>query len=416
MINQPIIAVIGLGYVGYPLALALGKYYKTIGFDIDQTRIQELQQHKDRTCEADTAAIAQATFLSLISNPGTLGEANLYIVTTSTPVTASNQPDLSEVLGAAETVGQHLSPGDRVILESTVYPGVTEGVFADTIERVSKLVAGTDFYLGYSPERINPGDPLHRLQNIVKVVSASDESTLELMADVYGRIVPEGIHRAASIKTAELSKLIENTQRDVNIAFVNEMYQLSDAMELDFNQVMACANTKWNFLDFKPGLVGGHCVAVDPYYLLHQQNQMRLPAGVTLMARQTNEQMVGYVVGAFIKKLTKAGLSFSCAQVLVIGSSFKPDCPDLRNSKALRVVQELMEYGLKPDIYDPVIKSPLAIEAEFFSEIPEKTYDAVLMLVPHKAAINALANHPGPLLKPGGIFSSLDASYEALVA
>lgn len=415
MYNQLCIAVIGLGYVGYPLALAFGKHFKTIGFDIDQTRIQDLKNNVDRTNEAASEIIEQAQFLTVCSEQHSLTDANIYVVTTSTPVTSANEPDLTDVLSAAEIVGKHVLAGDTVILESTVFPGLTEGPFAENIERVSGLKAGRDFYLGYSPERINPGDSFHRLQNIVKVISAADDQTLSLLYEIYSRIIPEGIHKAESIKTAELSKLIENTQRDVNIAFINEMFQLAEALKLDFNQVLSCAKTKWNFLDFKPGLVGGHCVAVDPYYLLYSQNQLNLPAGMTHIARQINEKMVKHVSHSFMKKMAKAGLVFTQAKVLIIGASFKPDCPDMRNSKALNVIEELMEFGIQPEVFDPVADFSSICSDTVHSEIPKLSYDAILMLVPHSIVIDSLKSTSQSLLKPNGVFYSLDTTYRSLV-
>ena len=315
MNKRPCIAVIGLGYVGYPLALGFGQHFNTIGFDTDNSRIQQLIHQFDRTNETDQRSIVEAKHLRLSHVEQHISAANIYIVTTSTPVTSENKPDLTSVLEAAKTVGRSLSRGDTVILESTVYPGVTEGVFANEIESASGLTVGKDFSLGYSPERINPGDPHHKLQNIVKVVSATHPNTLEMMFSIYSRIIPEGVHKAESIQTAELSKLIENTQRDINIAFVNEMYQLSQELRLDFNKVLECARTKWNFINFVPGLVGGHCVAVDPYYLLHTQKEHGTPLGITSSARQTNEQMVDYVASSFVKRLTSKGTSLPNARV-----------------------------------------------------------------------------------------------------
>lgn len=415
MNKKPYIAVIGLGYVGYPLALAFGKCFKTIGFDIDQTRIQDLKNNIDKTLESDTEVIEQAIHLKVSSDQNSISDANVYVVTISTPVTISNEPDLTELLSAAEVVGRHVRAGDTVILESTVFPGLTEGIFADKIMHISGLTAGKDFDLGYSPERINPGDPLHRLQNIVKVISATDDKTLSLLHDIYSRIVPEGVHEAENIKTAELSKLIENTQRDINIAFMNEMFQLAEALSIDFNQVLSCASTKWNFLDFKPGLVGGHCVAVDPYYLLHSQNQLKLPSGMTHIARQTNEKMIQHVSHSFMKEMAKSGLIFTKAKVLIIGVSFKPDCPDMRNSKALSVIEELMEFGIKPEVFDPVANISKSCGYTVHTEIPKSTYDAILVLVPHAIAIESLKNVSSSLLKPSGVFYSLDATYRSLV-
>lgn len=415
MNKKPYIAVVGLGYVGYPLALAFGKHFKTVGFDIDQTRIEDLKNSIDRTHETDSEIIAQARFLTLSNSRNSIANANIYIVTTSTPITSANEPDLTEVLKAAEFVGKYMLPGDTVVLESTVYPGTTEGAFAEAIERISGLKTGKDIYLGYSPERTNPGDPSHRLQDIVKVVSATDKNTLSLLHNIYSRIVPEGVHQAESVKTAELSKLVENTQRDINIAFINEMFQLSEALNLDFNHVLKCAKTKWNFLDFKPGLVGGHCVAVDPYYLLHSQNELKLPSGIAHAARQTNEAMIDHITNSFIKKMAKAGLVFTKAKVLIIGASFKPDCPDIRNSKALNVLEKLIDFGVHPEVYDPIIDCHTILSCIIHSEAPTCSYDAILLLVPHSEVINSLNSTSKSLLKPGGVFYSLDSTHRSLL-
>ncbi|WP_461534731.1 nucleotide sugar dehydrogenase [Spongorhabdus nitratireducens] len=414
MNKRPCIAVIGLGYVGYPLALGFGQHFETIGFDIDESRIAELSQQYDRTRETDRQIIEKAKLLGLSSDEKHIAKANIYIVTTSTPVTDKNKPDLTEVLNAARTVGRSVSAGDTVILESTVYPGVTEDIFAKEIEVISGLSAGADFFLGYSPERINPGDPFHKLQDIVKVVSATDQSTLDLMYSIYSRIVPEGIHKAESIETAELSKLVENTQRDINIAFINEMYQLALSLGLDFSKVLECARTKWNFIDFTPGLVGGHCVAVDPYYLIHTQEIRNTPSEITRSARQTNEQMVDFVASSFVKHLTRKGMPLTRSRVLILGASFKPNCPDTRNSKALRVIDELMSFGLKPEVLEPVADLSFYNGITWHKRLPAEEYDGILMLTPHTLMIESLRECSHSLLKPGGIFYSLDSTHEAL--
>jgi len=415
-VNEPVVAIVGLGYVGYPLAVAFGQHVETIGFDINETRIGQLKRQFDQTNEIDIELVKSAVKLTLTSDSEAIRKANIYIVTTATPVNAAQQPDLAAVLNAATTIGSVITTDDIVILESTVSPGVTEGGFALAIEQESRLTAGIDFQLGYSPERINPGDELHRLQHIVKVVSATNNSTLNTIYQLYKRIIPAGVVKAASIQTAEFSKLIENTQRDINIAFMNEMYQLSDKLGLNFNQVLECAGSKWNFLDFKPGLVGGHCVAVDPYYLVHSQILNGLTSRMTTAARQTNEDMVDYVASSFIKKLTKAGLSLPSAKVLIIGISFKPNCPDVRNSKHLAVIQELVDFGLKPDVYDPIAcLSNKDMPYRLHSELPDSCFDAILLLVPHDEVIQKLETISTTLMRTDSIFYSLDSKYSDLV-
>jgi len=413
--SGPVVAVVGLGYVGYPLAVAFGQHVETIGFDINETRVGELNRQFDQTNEIDIELVRSAIQLTLSSDSEAIRKANIYIVTTATPVDDSQQPDLTAVLNAATIIGLVITTGDIVILESTVFPGVTEGAFAVAIEQASGLTAGVNFQLGYSPERINPGDDLHRLQHIVKVVSATNSSTLNTIYQLYKRIIPAGVVKAASIQTAELSKLIENTQRDINIAFINEMYQLSDKLGLKFDQVLECASSKWNFLNFKPGLVGGHCVAVDPYYLVHSQNLKGLTPRMTTAARQTNEDMVDYVANAFIKKLTKSGLSLPSAEVLIIGISFKPNCPDVRNSKHLAVIKELVDFGLKPVVYDPIASiSTKNLPYQLHSELPDSSFDAILLLVPHDEVIKELQTISTTLIRKDSIFHSLDSKYSDL--
>lgn len=412
--SGPIIGIIGLGYVGFPLALAFGQKFETIGFDIDESRIKELGNQFDRTKEGDIDLLSSSKALTLSNDIDAIRKADIYIVTTPTPVDNANQPDLAAVINAAKIVGSVISKNDIVILESTVFPGVTEGEFAAAIELESGLRATTDFQLGYSSERVNPGDKLHRLQDIVKVVSATCATTLETIYNLYLHIIPAGVLKAESIKTAELSKLIENTQRDVNIAFMNEMYQLSDKLDLDFNSVLACAETKWNFLKFKPGLVGGHCVAVDPYYLVHSQKLNNVSATMTTSARQTNESMIDFVTQKFVKQLTRTGISFPLAKILIIGVSFKPNCPDIRNSKHAMVIENLIDYGIKPVIYDPVISGCFDDSFLFVDELPDDTFDGILLLVPHEDVIHELRSIGKKLVHEKSIFFSLDQKYADL--
>ena len=415
MNDNQVVAVVGLGYVGYPLAIAFGQHIQTVGFDINETRISELHESNDRTNESDIKLVESAEHLTLSNDLECIRRANIYIVTTPTPVDKAYQPELSAILNAAKMVGSVISANDIVVLESTVYPGVTEGVFASEIEKTSGLLANIDFQLGYSPERINPGDELHRLQHIVKVVSATNTSTLEILSQLYELIIPAGVLKAESIRTAELSKLIENTQRDVNIAFINEMYQLSDKLKLDFNKVLECASSKWNFLDFKPGLVGGHCVAVDPYYLIHSQVMNGVAPRITNTARQVNGDMVTYVANTFLKKLIRAGLSLPSTRILILGVSFKPNCPDVRNSKHFEVIRELIDFGAKPLIYDPVVKWEDTQNCIVEEQMPTGPFDAILLLVPHDEIVRDVRLKGTSLIHENTIFFSLDSQYTDLL-
>ena len=347
------IAVIGLGYVGLPLAAEFGKKRTVIGFDIDEGRIADLREGRDATLEVDADELAQSRHLSFTTERAAIADCNVYMVTVPTPIDAHKRPDLTPLLKASETVGQVLKPGDIVIYESTVYPGATEEDCVPVLERVSGLKFNRDFFAGYSPERINPGDKTHRLPNIRKVTSGSTPEAAELVDALYASIITAGTYKAESIRVAEASKVIENTQRDLNIALVNELAIIFNRMGIDTEAVLKAAGTKWNFLPFRPGLVGGHCIGVDPYYLTHKAEAMGYHPQVILAGRRINDGMGAYVAGQMIKAMLKRGAPVSGARVLILGLTFKENCPDLRNTRVVDVVRELADYGVAVDVHDP---------------------------------------------------------------
>jgi len=350
---ERIVSVIGLGYVGLPVAIAFGKKRRTIGFDINKTRVAELRKGYDRTGEVGEADLKEANIL-FSDDLNSLKEANFHIVAVPTPIDQANQPDLKLVCRASETVGQVLKPGDVVVYESTVYPGVTEDECLPILERVSGLQGGRDFTVGYSPERINPGDKEHTFTKIKKVVSGQDAATLEVVAQVYGSVVTAGIFRASSIKVAEAAKVIENTQRDLNIALMNELALIFDRLGIDTAEVLAAAGSKWNFLKFSPGLVGGHCIGVDPYYLTHKAERCGYIPQVILAGRRINDGMGKYVAQRAVKEIIKAGHPVLGSVVTVLGLTFKENCPDLRNSKVMDIIRELRDYGVEVQVCDPL--------------------------------------------------------------
>lgn len=358
-----VVSVIGLGYVGLPLAVAFSKVYQTIGFDVNARRIRELRDGYDRTREvaADELRDCAILFTDSIED---LRRADFHIVAVPTPVTDANQPDLTPVLRASETVGRALKRGDIVVYESTVYPGVTEEECVPVLERVSGLACGVDFKVGYSPERINPGDKEHTFTRITKVVSGQDGETLETVAEVYQSVVTAGVFRAASIKVAEAAKVIENTQRDLNIALMNELALIFDRLGIDTNDVLAAAGTKWNFLKFKPGLVGGHCIGVDPYYLTHKAEKTGYIPQVILAGRRINDGMGKFIAQRTVKEMIRAGHNILGATVTILGLTFKEDCPDLRNSKVMDIVRELRDYGVELQLHDPMA-DPNEVEREY---------------------------------------------------
>jgi len=351
---QRAISVIGLGYVGLPVAVAFAQTRRVIGFDINTARIAELQRGQDHTGEVQPEALKAAN-LHLTSRPADLREADFHIVAVPTPVDSARDPDLGALVGASEMLGGQLKPGDVVVYESTVYPGVTEEVCVPVLERASGLALGRDFSVGYSPERINPGDKQHAFTNILKVVSASDPETLDIVAEVYGSVVRAGIHRAPNIRIAEAAKVIENTQRDLNIALMNELAMLFHRLQIDTQEVLAAASTKWNFLPFTPGLVGGHCIGVDPYYLTYKARQLGLHPEVVLAGRRINDGMTAYVAQRLIKAIVRNGRRPRPSRVTVLGITFKEDVPDTRNSKVAELVGILRDHGLEVQAHDPLI-------------------------------------------------------------
>jgi UDP-N-acetyl-D-galactosamine dehydrogenase len=386
MSSERIVSVIGLGYVGLPVAVAFGKIRRTVGFDINTARIAELQQGHDRTGEVTADDLRQAD-ISFTDSIDVLRQADFYIVAVPTPITAANQPDLTPMLRASETVGQALKKGDIVVYESTVYPGVTEEECVPVLEHFSGLVCGTDFTVGYSPERINPGDKEHTFTRITKVVSGQDAATLEIVAGVYESVVTAGVHRAGSIRVAEAAKVIENTQRDLNIALMNELALIFDRMGIDTSDVLAAAGTKWNFLKFTPGLVGGHCIGVDPYYLTHKAEKMGYIPQVILAGRRINDGMGKFIAQRTVKEMIHAGHNILGSTVTVLGLTFKEDCPDLRNSKVIDILCELQDYGVRLQVCDP-LADPAEAEHEYdikltpFGQLQPAA--AVIVAVAHK--------------------------------
>jgi UDP-N-acetyl-D-galactosamine dehydrogenase len=380
------IAIIGLGYVGLPLAVEFGKILKVVGFDINSDRINELKDGVDRTREVDGVELRSSVHLTFSCDTGDLKNVNYFIVTVPTPVDDSKKPDLRPLISASKTVGKVLKKGDIVIYESTVYPGCTEEICVPVLEETSGLKFNVDFFCGYSPERINPGDKLHRVTSIKKVTSGSTPEIAEMVDNLYRKIIKAGTHKASSIKVAEAAKVIENSQRDINIAFVNELALIFDRIGIDTHEVLEAAGTKWNFLPFKPGLVGGHCIGVDPYYLTHKAESMGYHSEVILAGRRINDNMGIHIATAVIKLMARQDLPINKASVLVLGVTFKEDCPDIRNSRVIDVIRELQSFGAQVDIYDPHADAKDVKHEYALATIPSlsKKYDAIVLAVGHK--------------------------------
>ncbi|NJB68217.1 UDP-N-acetyl-D-galactosamine dehydrogenase [Desulfobaculum xiamenense] len=351
--KQKPLAVVGLGYVGLPLAVALSRHFQIIGFDISARRVDELRKGTDRTGEVAPDRLTAAE-IEYTCDPADLRRAGLIIVAVPTPIDANRRPDLTPVTGASRTVGENLSPDTVIVYESTVYPGLTEDICVPIIEERSGLTCGRDFFVGYSPERINPGDKVHTLETIVKIVAGQNEETADLLARVYGTVVAAGVHRASSIKVAEAAKVIENTQRDLNIALMNELALIFDRMGIDTIEVLEAAGTKWNFLPFRPGLVGGHCIGVDPYYLTFKAEEMGFHPQVILAGREINDSMGKWLAESMVKKLIGRGCLVKGARVGILGLTFKENVPDLRNTKVVDIIHELREYGIEIVVHDPM--------------------------------------------------------------
>ncbi|MFD0909910.1 Vi polysaccharide biosynthesis UDP-N-acetylglucosamine C-6 dehydrogenase TviB [Ruegeria arenilitoris] len=386
--NSRRIAVIGLGYVGLPLAAAFGKIGPVLGFDINPTRIDALRQGKDATHEVSEDELSAAGGLRFTTDPADLADCDTYIVTVPTPITAQKQPDLAPLMRASETVGRVLKPGGLVIYESTVYPGATEEDCVPILERESGLRFNMDFFAGYSPERINPGDKAHRIADICKVTSGSTPKAADLVDALYARIIRAGTHKAESIRVAEAAKVIENTQRDLNIALVNELAMIFGRLGIDTDAVLRAAGTKWNFLPFRPGLVGGHCIGVDPYYLTHKAEAVGHHPQVILAGRRLNDGMGAYVVAQLVKRMIRERIEMTDARVLVMGLTFKENCPDLRNTRVVDIVHELQSYGVTVDVHDPHA-DPQAARDEYGIDLLEHprpgTYDGIVLAVAHDA-------------------------------
>jgi UDP-N-acetyl-D-glucosamine/UDP-N-acetyl-D-galactosamine dehydrogenase len=385
------IGIVGLGYVGLPLAVEFGKKYKTIGFDINDGRICELRDGKDSTLECTSNELLDAKLLEYTSSLDAIKDCNFYIVTVPTPIDESNAPDLTPLKKASEALGKVISTNDIVVFESTVYPGATEEVCIPIIERVSGLKFNKDFFAGYSPERINPGDKVNRLTTIVKITAGSTPEVADFVDAVYGSIVIAGTHKASSIKVAEAAKVIENTQRDLNIAIINEFAKIFNRLDIDTEEVLKAAGTKWNFLPFKPGLVGGHCISVDPYYLTHKAKEVGYSPEVILAGRRINDGMGSYVATQMVKKLASKKIHIDEAKVLIMGFTFKGDCPDVRNTKVIEIIKELKSFNINVDVYDTWADSA-EVKHEYditlIEELKNGHYDGIILAVDHSELKN----------------------------
>lgn len=399
------IAVVGLGYVGLPLAVEFGKQLEVLGYDIKSERVQELRAGEDHTLEVSREELAEAGGLRFSADPADLAWANVFIVTTPTPIDGHKRPDLTPVLSATRAIGEVLKPGDVVIYESTVYPGATEEDCVPVLEAVSGLTFNEDFFVGYSPERINPGDKEHRVSTIVKVTSGSTPEAAEFVDELYRRIITVGTHLAPTIRVAEAAKVIENTQRDVNIALVNELAVLFNKLGIDTEDVLVAAGTKWNFLGFRPGLVGGHCIGVDPYYLTHKAQSIGHHPEIILAGRRLNDSMGAYVVSQLVKRMTQKGIPVRGARVLVLGLTFKENTPDLRNTRVVDIIDELKEYEITADVHDPWA-DPLEAKEHYgidlVAEPAEGAYDAVILAVAHREFVEAGLAGVQRFASPGG--------------
>ncbi|MEE4184899.1 MAG: Vi polysaccharide biosynthesis UDP-N-acetylglucosamine C-6 dehydrogenase TviB [Gammaproteobacteria bacterium] len=387
-IEETRICVVGLGYVGLPLAVEFGKSFDTVGFDTNVARIEQLAEGFDQTLEVGEAELRGSPRLRYVSDIAAAADCNFYVVTVPTPIDAAKRPDLSALQSASRAVARVLAPGDVVVFESTVYPGATEDDCAPILEQLSGLRLNQDFYLGYSPERINPGDKAHRLPDIKKVTSGSTPAAARYIDDIYKTVIAAGTHLASSIRVAEAAKVIENTQRDVNIALINELAMIFSRMGLDTLEVLEAAGTKWNFLNFRPGLVGGHCIGVDPYYLTHKSQEVGYHPEMILAGRRINDNMGLYVASRVVRLMVRKGIALPDARILILGVTFKEDCPDVRNTRVVDVIEELAGYGASVDIYDPwanshEVKQQYGID--LLAETPASgAYDCIVLAVAHQ--------------------------------
>ncbi len=385
-LSQVKLCIIGLGYVGLPLAVEFGKKYRTVGFDLNAKRVNELRSGTDSTLEVSSAELSDVQNLDFTTEVPAIADCNVFIVAVPTPIDAAKRPDFRPLEGASRTVAEVLKTGDVVIFESTVYPGATEEVCVPLLEQGSGLKYNQDFFCGYSPERINPGDKKHRLPSIVKITSGSTPETALFVDNLYKSIITAGTFQASSIKVAEAAKVIENTQRDVNIALINELALIFEKLNINTREVLAAAGTKWNFLPFFPGLVGGHCIGVDPYYLTHKAQEVGYHPNMILAGRRLNDNMGHYIASTVIKKMVKKGIDTANSRILVMGLTFKENCPDLRNTKVIDIIAELTEYGITVDVYDPWVNSAEAYheyQIKLIDELQKNTYGAIVIAVAH---------------------------------
>ncbi|MES9869688.1 MAG: Vi polysaccharide biosynthesis UDP-N-acetylglucosamine C-6 dehydrogenase TviB [Sedimenticola sp.] len=410
------IGVIGLGYVGLPLAVEFGKKLPTIGYDINSKRIEELRKGEDSTLEVEPEELAAADKLYCTDQLQELADCNFYIVTVPTPIDANKRPDLTPLEKSSEAISTILSPGDIVIYESTVYPGATEEVCVPILEKGSGLVFNKDFFAGYSPERINPGDKEHRVSTILKVTSGSTPEVAEKVDQLYRQVITAGTHLASSIRVAEAAKVIENTQRDVNIALINELSMIFNRLGIDTLEVLEAAGTKWNFLPFRPGLVGGHCIGVDPYYLTHKAQEIGFHPAMVLAGRRTNDGMGAYITSQIVKEMIKRNIPVGGGRILILGLTFKENCPDLRNTRIVDIIEEFNSYNADVDVYDPWV-NPQEAEEEYGITPIEKpepgTYDAVVMAVAHREFIEMGSEAIRALGKEGAVLYDVKSLFPA---
>jgi UDP-N-acetyl-D-galactosamine dehydrogenase len=410
------LAIVGLGYVGLPLAAEFGKKYDTIGYDLSETKIANYKNYCDPTGEVSTEDLKAATRLTVTTDPSAISQADVIIVAVPTPVDEAHIPDFSPLVGSSTTVGKYMKKGAIVVYESTVYPGATEEVCIPLLEKNSGMKWKQDFHVGYSPERVNPGDKERTITKIVKVVSGDDAATLKTVGDLYASIITAGVHRASSIKVAEAAKVIENTQRDLNIALMNELALIFDKIGIDTLEVLQAAGTKWNFLPFRPGLVGGHCIGVDPYYLTHKAEMLGYHPEVILAGRRINDGMAAYVAQQTVKQMINAGNCIKGAKIIVLGLTFKENCPDLRNSKVADVVRELQEFGCEVSVHDPIAETSEAmheygITPTSWDQLPAA--DAIVAAVSHHDYLAMPLGEILERLKPGGVFVDVKSVYDA---
>ncbi len=414
--SQITVGVVGLGYVGLPLAVAFGKKHPTVGFDLNQAKVESYKRFSDPTGEVSSDDLRAAKHLSCTTDPKALSTCDVIVVAVPTPVDDAHRPDVQPLISSSRSVGENMKRGAIVVYESTVYPGATEEVCIPVLEKHSKLKWKDGFHVGYSPERINPGDKEHTLETIVKVVSGDDAATLDIVAYLYSSIIKAGVHRAASIKVAEAAKVIENTQRDLNIALMNELALIFEKIGIDTLDVLQAAGTKWNFLPFRPGLVGGHCIGVDPYYLTYKADMLGYHPQVILAGRRINDGMGKFIAEQTIKQMIAAGSHVKGAKVIVLGLTFKEDCPDLRNSRVIDVIRELETYGVEVHVHDPVPEQEEArheygVTLRSWEELPRA--DALIAAVAHREFLGLTPANLGSKLAPGGCFVDVKSKFDA---